>query len=96
MPVNPIVRSFTDGGGIYQIVFDFTVTAPISSQSIVNLVNSKFCEDFQKWIKEQDDNYNLPKIPGARSIKCTSPGYILNKTETQAIYIIQMNFQYDD
>lgn len=93
-PVEPVVKPFTDGGAIMQIAFDFTVTAPISSQAIVNLVNSKFCEDFQEWIKEQNKKGILPKIKGVQEVKCTSPGYILQKTETTAIYIIQMNCQY--
>ncbi len=72
-PVNPIVKTFADGGAMKQIAFDFSVTAPISSKSIVNLANSKFCEDFQKWIKEQNQMRNLPEISGIQSIKCTSP-----------------------
>jgi len=93
-PVNPIVKTFADGGAIKQITFDFSVTAPISSQTIVNLANSKFCEDFMKWIKEQNQKRKLPQIKGVQKIECTSPGYILQKTETTAIYIIQMNCQY--
>ena len=93
-PVEPVVKTFTDGGSIIQIAFDFTVTAPISSQAIVNLANSKFCEDFQEWIKEQNKKGILPKIKGVQEVKYTSPGYILQKTETTAIYIIQMNCQY--
>lgn len=93
-PVNPIVKPFMDGGAIKQIAFDFTVTAPISSQVIVNLANSKFCEDFMEWVEVQNRIKNFPKIENAFSIKCTSPGYILQKTETTAIYIIQMNFMY--
>ena len=50
-----------------------------------------------KSLKEQELKQlkkEFPQIEGAFSIKCTSPGYILQKTETQAIYIIQMNFAY--
>lgn len=94
-PVQPEVINFVDGrGGKRQIAFDFSVTAPLSSQAIVNLANSKFCEDFMKWVSEQNRLKNFPEIDGAFSIKCTSPGYILQKTETTAIYIIQMNFTY--
>lgn len=94
-PVQPDINNFIDGrGGKKQISFDFCVQAPLSSQSIVNLVNSKFCEDFMEWISTQNRLKNFPDIDGAFSIKCTSPGYILNKTETTAIYIIQMNFIY--
>lgn len=94
-PTQPEVYNFVDGsGGKRQISFDFTVTAPLSSQAIVNLANSKFCEDFMEWVSIQNRAKNFPDIKGAFSIKCTSPGYVLQKTETTAIYIIQMNFTY--
>lgn len=94
-PIQPEVSNFIDGrGGKRQIAFDFSVTAPLSSKSIVNLANSKFCEDFMNWVSAQNKLKNFPIIDGAFSIKCTSPGYILQKTETTAIYIIQMNFTY--
>lgn len=78
-PVEPVVKPFTDGGAIMQIAFDFTVTAPISSKAIVNLANSKFCEDFQEWIKEQNKKGILPKIKGAQEVKCTSPRIYITK-----------------
>lgn len=79
-PVKPNVSNFTDGnGGKRQIAFDFTVTAPISSQAIVNLANSKFCEDFMQWIEIQNRTKNFPDIEGAFSIKCTSPRIYLTK-----------------
>lgn len=91
-PSNPILKPYTDGGGIYQITFDFVVAAPYSK--IENLTNSKFFEDFSGWIREQDKKGILPNIDGAQHIKCTSPDYILQKVKTIAMYIIQMQFTY--
>lgn len=94
-PTQPYIKKFNDGcGGKKQITFDFTVTAPISSKVVTNLANSKFGEDFVEWIETQQRIRNLPDIDGAFSIECTSPSYILQKTQTTAIYIIQMNFTY--
>lgn len=94
-PTQPRIVKFIDGcGGKKQITFDFTVTAPISSKVVTNLANSKFGEDFVEWIETQQRIRNLPDIDGAFSIECTSPSYILQKTQTTAIYIIQMNFTY--
>lgn len=94
-PTQPKVTKFIDGcGAKKQITFDFTVTAPISSKVVTNLANSKFGEDFVEWIETQQRIRNLPDIDGAFSIECTSPSYILQKTQTTAIYIIQMNFTY--
>lgn len=93
-PTEPTIRSFVDGGGKKQITFDFTVTAPLSSMVVDNLVNSKFGEDFIDWIDSQNRKHILPDIQGSFKIECTSPSYVLQKTETTAIYIIQMNFTY--
>jgi len=93
-PTQPKIRTFIDGGGKKQLSFDFTVTAPLSSVIVDNLTNSKFGEDFVDWIETQNEKRNLPEINGAFSIECTSPSYVLQKTDTTAIYIIQMNLTY--
>lgn len=79
-PAQPEVSNFIDGrGGKRQIAFDLSVTAPLSSKAIVNLANSKFCEDFMEWVSEQNRLKNFPKINGAFSVKCTSPRIYLTK-----------------
>ena len=93
-PVNPVVTKYRGGGSLRQIAFDFVVQAPISSRNIDNLANSKFGEDLINWVEEQDDNRNLPKISNIQHIQCTSPSYILQRTNTQAIYLIQINCTY--
>ena len=93
-PTQPQVQKFVSGGGKYQISFDFTIQLPLSPVIIDNLTNSKFGEDFIEWIKEQNRLKNFPEINGAFSVECTSPSYVLQKTDTQVIYIIQINFTY--
>lgn len=84
-PAQPDVSKFNDGtGGKYQIAFDFSVTAPLSSQAIVNLANSKFCEDFMNWIETQNRLKKFPKIKGAFSIKCTSPRIYFTKNRNNS------------
>lgn len=78
-PVNPVVKTYADGGKVKQISFDFSVQAPLSSKSIVNLANSKFCEDFMKWVEEQNELENLPKIEEIREVTCTSPRILITK-----------------
>lgn len=79
-PTQPEVSNFVDGtGGKRQITFDFSITAPLSKQTIVNLANSKFCDDFMKWVSEQNRLKNFPDVDGAFSIKCTSPRICLTK-----------------
>lgn len=94
-PSNLWVKKFIDGtGGLKQVTFDFSVSLPLSSKAVDNLVNSKFCDDFVSIVDRRNKVKDFPDIEGAFKIECTSNGYLLQKTSTTAIYIIQLNFQY--
>ena len=93
-PSTTILTQFSDGGTRNQIMFDFSIQANFSV--LENIKNSKFCDDFTKWIKEQDEKENLPKINGIDWIKCLGRGTILQTTETTAIYVIPMQVVYDE
>ena len=90
-PTTTILRRFPDGGCKKQINFDFSIQAPFNA--LENINNSKFCDDFTKWIEEQEKNGNLPEIDGAEEISCNR-GTILQTTETTAIYVIPMQIIY--
>lgn len=89
-----ILARFADGGTRNQILFDFSIQANFSV--LENIKNSKFCDDFTNWIKEQDKIGNLPQIDGICWIRCTGRGTILQTTETTAIYVIPMQVVYDE
>ena len=89
-----ILAQFADGCTRNQILFDFSIQANFSV--LENIKNSKFCDDFTNWIKEQDKIENLPKIDGICWIRCTGRGTILQTTETTAIYVIPMQVVYDE
>lgn len=91
-PVEPVLNEFRDGGRRLQIQFDFSIQANFSI--LENIKNSKFCDDFMKWIYEQDSKGNLPKIDGIDWIKCLGRGTIERTTETTAIYVIPMQVAY--
>lgn len=91
-PVTPELNHFPDGGRRLQIQFDFSIQANFSD--LENIKNSKFCDDFMKWIYEQNQKDNLPKIDGIDWIKCLGRGTIERTTETTAIYIIPMQVAY--
>lgn len=88
------LQPFKFGGGKKQITFDFTCTFPYSSKAVDNLLNSQFGEDFVAWVETQNKSHNLPDINGAFSIECTTPAYVLQKSDTVAVYIIQFRFVY--
>ena len=91
-PVNPVLNYFPDGGKRMQIQFDFSIQSNFSV--LENIKNSKFCDDFTKWIYEQNEKNNLPGIEGIDWIKCLGRGTIERTTETTAIYIIPMQVAY--
>ena len=93
-PATTVLIAYPDGGSRNQILFDFSVQADFSA--LENIKNSKFCDDFTDWIKEQDKIENLPKIDGICWIKCLGRGTILQTTETTAIYVIPMQVVYEE
>ena len=93
-PATTVLIQYPDGGSRNQILFDFSIQANFSV--LENIKNSKFCDDFTEWIKEQDKIGNLPKIDSICWIKCTGRGTILQTTETTAIYVIPMQVVYDE
>ena len=93
-PATTILTQYADGGARNQILFDFSVQANFSI--LENIKNSKFCDDFTMWIKQQNNKRNLPKIDGIDWIKCLGRGTILQTTETTAIYVIRMQVAYEE
>lgn len=91
-PSTTVLKEYRDGGTQNQILFDFSIQANFSI--LENIKNSKFCEDFTEWIKEQNKIGKLPNIQGIDWIKCTGRGTILQTTETTAIYVIPMQVVY--
>ena len=91
-PSTTVLQPFTDGGSRNQILFDFSIQASFSV--LENIKNSKFCEDFTRWIKEQNDKGNLPKIKRVDWIKCLGRGTIQQTTDSTAIYVIPMQVAY--
>ena len=91
-PVDPVLNKFRDGGRRLQIQFDFSIQANFSV--LENIKNSKFCDNFTKWIYIQDRDGNLPEIDNICWIKCLGRGTITRTSETTAIYSIPMQVAY--
>lgn len=91
-PVDPVLNYFKDGGRRLQIQFDFSIQANFSV--LENIKNSKFCDDYTKWIYEQNEKGNLPKIEGIDWIKCLGRGTITRTSDTTAIYSIPIQVAY--
>lgn len=94
IPVEPLIRPYTDGGGLYQYVFQFANTTFFNAEVIQNLENNKFYERLQKVIEENNKKGILPKINGIQSIECLNYGTIQNEETDKAKYSIQMRITY--
>ena len=90
--VDPVLNYFRDGGRRLQIQFDFSIQANFSD--VENIKNSKFCDNFTKWIYKQNEKGNLPKIEGIDWIKCLGRGTITRSSDTTAIYSIPIQVAY--
>lgn len=91
---NPIVKQYMDGSSLRQHPFVF-VSQEIRSQQIVDQIEaSGFYEKLSDWIEEQNNNDNLPDIPGAQRIEVMAPGYMYDATQTTAVYQIQCRVLY--
>ena len=94
VPAEKTIRKYLDGSEDRQLVFVFASRNSYGEDVIQNILNSKFYEDFNDWIEEQNDTGNLPEIDGIESIECTSPGYAFQTSESTARYQIQMRILY--
>lgn len=95
VPSERTLRKYLDGSEDRQLIFVFASRESYSEDVIQNILNSKFYEDFNDWIEEQNDKGILPNIEGIESIECTSPGYAFQTSEDTARYQIQMKILYE-
>ena len=93
-PAITVLIQYPDGGSRNQILFDFSIQASFSA--LENIKNSKFCDDFTEWIKEQDNKENWRKMDGICWIRGLGRGTILQTTDSTAIYVIPMQVVYEE
>lgn len=93
-PVAPRVSNFIDDSGIKQFAFIFASRESYGQETIQNILNTEFYEDFSNWIEEQDNAGNLPEVEGIETIECTSTGYAYQTGIDMARYQIQLRITY--
>lgn len=71
-------------------VYSFRSRKAYSQDEINNLTNIGFFEEFEKLIKTNNDEGNLPEIDGIESIECLNAGTLNNVDGTAAIFDIQI------
>lgn len=94
---NPILRQYTDGSSLRQFEFVFASREKYGADTLQNIANSGFYEEFADWIETQSDSGNLPELDKCRVpqyIEVLSGGYVFDSDDSTARYQIQLKFVY--
>ena len=96
IPTASTVKKWVTGDEIHRDVYSFRNRKPYSKDTITNLNNIGFFEDFEYAIKDNNKKGVLPNIQGIESIECLNCGTINNIDGTSATFDIQIQITYRD
>ena len=96
IPTEIEVENWVIGVEIHKDVFNFRSRKSYSADTINNLLNIGFFEDFENLIKSNNEEGILPNIEGIESIKCLNCGTLNSVDGTEAIFDIQIQITYRD
>lgn len=94
VPVEPVIRPYTDGSSLNQYVFQFGSREFYDNGLTQNIQNLNFYEQFKNEIEDKNKRSILPNIDGIQSIECLTDGSIQDVQSGTAKYIIQMRITY--
>lgn len=94
IPTGSIVQRFINGKRRCRDVFSFRSRKSYSQDTINNLNNIGFFEEFEKTIESNNRKGILPNIDGIESIECLNCGTFNNADGTEAIFDIQIQIIY--
>lgn len=96
-PTSPVIKRYADGGTLKQYIFVFGSREYYGSDTLQNLENSGFYEQFSNWVEQQSNMGNLPKLSGNRRplfMEVLTTGYLFDASEDNARYQIQCRLVY--
>ncbi len=96
IPTNTEVEKWIIGVSKRKDVFSFRSRKAYSQDTINNLENIGFFEDFENIIKTNNDEGVLPQIDNIESIECLNCGTLIGTDGTGAIFDIQIQITYTD
>jgi hypothetical protein len=94
IPVQKEVEKWIIGPTIQRYVYSFRSRMEYSADVISNIENIGFYEEFEKIIKQKDDNNDLPEIDGIESIRCLNAGTMRRANTNTAEFDIQIQIEY--
>lgn len=95
IPVEPVLKSYSDGGSLRQYIFQFGSREFYDDSVAQNINNLGFYEKFQEEIETNNKNGVLPDVKGIQSIECLNNGTIQDVQSGTAKYVIQMRITYE-
>lgn len=96
VPVEPILKPYTDGGYLGQYQFYLGSREYYDDSVVQNISNLDFYDKFRAEIEENNKKHILPNIKGIQSIECLSHGAIqADEQNGTAKYVIQMRITYE-
>lgn len=94
IPTDTQVEQWVIGVEVRRDVYSFRSRKAYSQDTINNLKNIGFFEDFENKIKTNNDEGILPEINNIESIKCLNCGTLNSVDGTQATFDIQIQITY--
>lgn len=94
IPTNMEVNKWIIGTTIKRDVYSFRSRKAYSQDTINNLKNIGFFEDFENIIKSNNDEGILPDIDKIESIECLNCGTLNNVDGNEATFDIQIQITY--
>lgn len=95
IPTSSEIETWITGLEIHRDVYSFRSRKTYSIDTIENLTNIGFFEQFENKIKSNNDEGVLPEINGIESIECLNCGtMIANDNGNSAIFDIQIQITY--
>jgi len=94
IPTDYEIETWITGLEIHRDVYSFRSRKAYSQDTINNLSNIGFFEQFESIIKYNNDNNILPEIEGIESIECLNCGTLNITDGTEAIFDIQIQITY--
>lgn len=94
IPTDIQAKKWIVGTGVHKDVYSFRSRKAYSQDTINNLKNIGFFEEFENKIKSNNDEGILPDIEKIESIECLNCGTLNSVDGTQATFDIQIQITY--
>lgn len=94
IPTDPNISKWIIGEEIHRDLFSFRSRMAYSQDTINNLKNIGFFEDFERIIRQNNKNGVLPNIENIESIECLNCGTMAIANTNTAEFNIQLQITY--